>query len=332
MSSELEDRSLSLVILEPAILIVMTTACIIGNIVTCIAVYSNEFERLRTSSNLYVITLAISDAINASTVMPLTIGVLITGRWPYGEALCNVHAFFTLFSVYVSPTTMGLTAFNRYVRIVKPGHYSSIFNARQSKIYVAAIWLIVSGYVLVPRLAGWTDYGFIPGYAVCTIVHPREAMKIAHYCIVVVFFFLLPLAVATFSYYKIFTMVNQHKINTNLAIKEECRISAREIHITKSLAIIVLAFALCWIPFWVVAMMQRFAPDTVVPRNVQLLCPFLLFFSSTINPFIYAGMNPSFRAEFRAILLCKFLKKPSVGVQAQEFGNSPSPLEISHKI
>ena len=330
MSSELEDRSLSLVILEPAILIVMTTACLIGNVVTCIAVYSNE--RLRTSSNLYVITLAISDAINASTVMPLTIGVLITGRWPYGEALCNVHAFFTLFSVYVSPTTMGLTAFNRYVRIVRPGHYSRIFNARQSKIYVAAIWLTVSGYALVPRLAGWTDYGFIPGYAVCTIVHPREAMKIAHYCIVVVFFFILPLAVATFSYYKIFTMVNQHKINTNLAIKEECRISVREIHISKSLAIIVLAFALCWIPFWVVAMMQRFAPDTVVPRNVQLLCPFLLFFSSTINPFIYAGMNPSFRAEFRAILLCKFLKKPSVGVQAQEFGNSPSPLEISHQI
>ena len=327
MSSELEDRSLSLVIMEPAILIVMTTACLIGNVVTCIAVYSNE--RLRTSSNLYVITLAISDAINASTVMPLTIGVLITGRWPYGEALCNVHAFFTLFSVYVSPTTMGLTAFNRYVRIVRPGHYSRIFNARQSKIYVAAIWLIVSGYALVPRLAGWTDYGFIPGYAVCTIVHPREAMKIAHYCIVVVFFFLLPLGVATFSYYKIFTMVNQHKINTNLSIKEECRISVREIHITKSLAIIVLAFALCWIPFWVVAMMQRFAPHTVVPRNVQLLCPFLLFFSSTINPFIYAGMNPSFRAEFRAILLCKFLKKPSVGVQAQEFGNSPSPLEIS---
>ena len=330
MSSELEDRSLSLVILEPAILIVMTTACLIGNVVTCIAVYSNE--RLRTSSNLYVITLAISDAINASTVMPLTIGVLITGRWPYGEALCKVHAFFTLFSVYVSPTTMGLTAFNRYVRIVRPGHYSRIFNARQSKIYVAAIWLTVSGYALVPRLAGWTDYGFIPGYAVCTIVHPREAMKIAHYCIVVVFFFLLPLGVATFSYYKIFAMVNQHKINTNLAIKEECRISAREIHITKSLAIIVLAFALCWIPFWVVAMMQRFAPHTVVPRNVQLLCPFLLFFSSTINPFIYAGMNPSFRAEFRAILLCKFLKKPSVGVQAQEFGNSPSPLEISHQI
>lgn len=321
MFSELEDRSLSLIILEPAILIVMTAACIIGNVVTCIAAYRNE--RLRTSSNLYVIALAISDAINASTVMPLTIGVLITGRWPYGEALCNFHAFFTLFSVYVSPTTMGLTAFNRYVRIVKPGHYSSIFNARQSKIYVAAIWLIVSGYVFIPKLAGWTDYGFIPGYAVCTIVHPTEAMKIAHYCIVVVFFFLLPLGVATFSYYKIFTMVNQHKINTNLAIEEECRISAREIHITKSLAIIVLAFALCWIPFWVVAMMQRFAPDTVVPRNVQLLCPFLLFFSSTINPFIYAGMNPSFRAEFRTILLCKFWKKPSVEVQAQELQETP---------
>ena len=89
MSSELEDRSLSLVILEPAILIVMTTACLIGNVVTCIAVYSNE--RLRTSSNLYVITLAISDAINASTVMALTIGVLITSTRFLRCFLCTYH-------------------------------------------------------------------------------------------------------------------------------------------------------------------------------------------------------------------------------------------------
>ena len=56
---------------------------------------------------------------------------------------------------------------------------------------MAAIWLTVSGYVVIPKLAGWPEYGFIPGYAVCTIVHSTEAMKITPYCIVVAFFFLL---------------------------------------------------------------------------------------------------------------------------------------------
>lgn len=308
MLAELEHRSLALNILEPGILILMASACLVGNSFTCIAVYRNP--RLRTSTNLYLIALAVSDIINASIVMTLAVGVLIAGRWPYGEALCNIHAFFTLFSVYVSPTTMGLTAYNRYVRIVKPQDYQRIFTAARSKMYVAAIWLTVAGYVSIPKLAGWTEYGFIPGYAVCTIVHPTETMKITHYGIVVSLFFLLPLGVATVSYYKVFKTINEHNQNMSSTVRtngedQDSRITAKEIKITKSLAIVVLAFGLCWIPFWIIAVMQRFTSDAVVPRNVQLLCTFLLFFSSTLNPFIYAGMNPSFRAEFRRTLFCK---------------------------
>ena len=29
-----------------------------------------------------------------------------------------------------------------------------------------------------------------------------------------------------------------------------------------------------------------------MPRNVELLCNFCMYFSNTVNPFIYAGMNP----------------------------------------
>ena len=306
MLAELEHRSLALNILEPGILILMASTCLFGNSLTCTAVYRNS--RLRTSTNLYLIALAVSDIINASVVMSLAVGVLIAGRWPFGEKVCNFHAFFTLFSVYVSPTTMGLTAYNRYVRIVKPQDYPRIFTAARSKMYVAAIWLTVAGYVSIPKLAGWTEYGFIPGYAVCTIVHPTETMKITHYSVVVSLFFVLPLGVAIVSYYKVFKTINQHNQNMSSTVRTEdqdSRITAKEIKITKSLAVVVLAFGLCWIPFWIIAVMQRFTSDAVVPRNVQLLCTFLLFFSSTINPFIYAGMNPSFRAEFRRTLFCK---------------------------
>ena len=119
----------------------------------CIDVYRNA--RLRTSTNLYIISLAISDIINAVIVMPFIVGVLITGEWPFGEAVCDFHAFFNLFSVYVSPTTMGLTAFNRYVRIVKPQHYPRIFTDTRSKIYIAAVWLTVAGYISIPKMGGY---------------------------------------------------------------------------------------------------------------------------------------------------------------------------------
>ena len=305
MYPELAERPLALNILEPGILLVMAILCSIGNILICVAVYRNP--RLRTSTNLFVIALAISDLLNSSIVMSLAVGVLITGKWPYGEIMCNVHAFFTLFSVYVSPTTMGLAAFNRYIRIVKSSRYRRLFTPFLSIIYIGTVWLLVAGYVSIPRLAGLTEYGFIPGYAVCTITHPTDAVKITHYITVVTLFLILPFSVATVSYYKVFKTINQHNFNmasTVQNVQHDGRITVREIKITKSLAIIVLAFGLCWIPFWVIAVVQRFT-SSVVPRSVQLLCTFLLFFSSTVNPFIYAGTNETFRAEFRRALLCR---------------------------
>ena len=304
MDSELKQRSLALNILEPCILVAITMVCLIGNSLTCIAVYRNA--RLRTSTNLYLISLAVSDIIHAAIVMPLTAGVLIAGELPYGETVCELFALFTQFSVYVSPTTMGLTAFNRYVRIVKPQHYSRIFTDARSKIYVAAVWLTIVGYISIPKMAGFTEKSFFAGHAVCIFVQTTVAMKTIHYIIVVCFFLLLPLVVASVSYYKVFKEIKHHNLNmasTAQAEGNENRLTVKEIKITKSLAIVMFTFVLCWVPFWIIVVIERFI--AVVPRNIQLLCPFLMAFSSTINPFIYAGMNPSFRAEFRRILLCK---------------------------
>ena len=52
-----------------------------------------------------------------------------------------------------------------------------------------------------------------------------------------------------------------------------------------------------------------------MPRNVELLCMFFLYFSNTINPFIYAGMNPLFKREFRKMLCCEG-RRNTVGVSA----------------
>ncbi|CAH3027141.1 unnamed protein product [Porites evermanni] len=65
--------------------------------------------------------------------MPPATGVLITGRWPFGETACQIHAYFSLFAVYISPVTMGLTALNRYIRICKSDQqYNLYFSKKKS--------------------------------------------------------------------------------------------------------------------------------------------------------------------------------------------------------
>ena len=115
MENELSSRSLLVTVLEASFMIVLNIVSLLGNTLVCISVYRNN--RLRTTTNLYIVALAISDFLSAIFVMPIAAAVLISGRWPFGEILCQIHAFFSLFTVYISPVTMGFTALNRYVRM-----------------------------------------------------------------------------------------------------------------------------------------------------------------------------------------------------------------------
>ena len=305
MASELTSRSIGLIILETASCLLLNAISLVGNVLVCLAVYRNP--RLRTTTNIYIIALAVSDLLSATIVMPLAASALIEGQWTLGEITCKFQAFFTLFAVYVCPSTMGLMALNRYVRIVKFNRYNIIFTPTRSKLFVAFVWLFVAIYVLAPKLAGWTEYGFIPAYAVCTVIPLTEAMKIAHYSIAVFLYLVLPLAVASVCYYKIYKVIRSHNVSFSQRARREksVKIMIKEIKITKSLFAVVLAFSLCWIPFWIIAVMQRFSLPALMPRNVQLFCTFLLFSSNAINPFIYAGMNGSFRREFRKMFGCR---------------------------
>ena len=128
-SLELENRSLAIVVIEASVCLAMNIVSVLGNVLVCLAVYRNQ--KLRSTINLYIIALAASDLLCATVEMPLASGVLILGKWNFGAALCEIQGFTDVFVTYITPATMGLTAFNRYMRIVKTNQYSKIFSPRK---------------------------------------------------------------------------------------------------------------------------------------------------------------------------------------------------------
>ena len=318
MSDDLSSRSLSITVVEVASLIILNVLSLVGNTLIFVSAYSNK--RLRTTTNLYIIALALSDLISALIVMPLSTGVLISGKWIYGEAICQLHAFFCMFAIYVSSVTMGLTAVNRYTKMCKSDkQYKKWFSMKKSRMLLAFAWVFVACYIVIPRLLGLQKYDFVPGYAQCSVIHLSDFKKKIHYGIVVALFFLTPLTATIFCYAKVAKIIRQHN-TTASATLERCsiaqviiprqfsgrnKLSKHEIKLSKSLFVVVFAFMICWIPFWIIVILRRFHLVGKLPRNVELFCMFLFYLSNTINPFIYAGMNPAFRREFRKILLCE---------------------------
>ena len=317
MENELSSRSLLVTVLETSFMIVLNIASLLGNALVCISVYRNT--RLRTTTNVYIVALAISDLLSAIFVMPLAAGVLISSRWPFGQALCQIHAFFSLLTIYISPVTMGFTALNRYVRMCKSEQqYQKFFSKQKSRITLACAWAFVISYIWVMRLAGLQSYYFDPGYAACLHDNFNNSARIIHYLVVIGLFFVLPLVITIFSYRKVFRKIQEHNMVSMPARQRpdgDKTVSRLEIRLSRSLFAVVFAFMLCWIPSWIITILTRFKVIETMPRNVQLLCVFFLNLSNTINPFIYAGMNPLFRREFRRIVCWKSGKK---GTLAQD--------------
>ena len=307
MTDVSSNRSVLLTTVEVFSIIILNFLSLTGNIMVCIAVYKNT--RLRTTTNLYIIALAVSDLMSGVFVMPFATGVLIKGEWIYGPVICDFQAYIALFVVYISPVTMGLTAFNRYMRICKSEEqYKRIFSPWKSRALLACAWILVACYIPVPKLAGFQDYVFVPGYALCAPAHLNQTGKVVHFAIVLFFFLLTPLLTTIFSYIKVAKMIRQHNAAMSSTIHRGATgssINVQELRLSKALFVVVFAFMICWIPFWVVVVLRGFNVVTSMPRNIKLLSNFCIYLSHTINPFIYAGMNRTFRSEFRKMLCCQ---------------------------
>ena len=321
LNSELPSRSLPVVITEASVCIALCIVSIIGNSLVCIAAYRNS--NLRSTTNLYIIALAVSDLLCGTVVMTLASATLIIGRWVFGDPLCQFQGFVGVFTANLTPATLGLTAINRYVKIVKTSHYKMIFSPRRSKIWLSCLWLSLALYLLIARVTNWVKIDFIQGYAVCSFDYPTNVSRIVHYSITVALFFVLPLCVGIFSYYKIFLKTHEHQQNVVSSLRnctDNTAISntVKEIKLTRMLLLVAAGFLCCWIPMWALVLWFRFSPETS-SRITALLAMFFFYLSAVINPIIYAFTNGEFRREFRKLLCCRRERSRIVPKKAAAF-------------
>ncbi|XP_067007801.2 5-hydroxytryptamine receptor 1 [Anabrus simplex] len=76
---------------------------------------------------------------------------------------------------------------------------------------------------------------------------------------------------------------------------------AKERKASTTLGIIMSAFIVCWLPFFVLALVRPFLPATI-PPSLSSLFLWLGYANSLFNPIIYATLNRDFRKPFQEIL------------------------------
>ncbi|XP_021064309.1 5-hydroxytryptamine receptor 1A [Mus pahari] len=85
---------------------------------------------------------------------------------------------------------------------------------------------------------------------------------------------------------------------------------ARERKTVKTLGIIMGTFILCWLPFFIVALVLPFCDSSCqMPELLGDIINWLGYSNSLLNPVIYAYFNKDFQNAFKKIIKCKFCRR-----------------------
>lgn len=105
------------------------------------------------------------------------------------------------------------------------------------------------------------------------------------------------------------SMSKASKKQSNGKSKESLE-AKRERKAAKTLAIITGVFVICWLPFFIIALLMPLCgPLCEPPKVVFEIFLWLGYVNSTLNPIIYTIFSPDFRSAFKRILLGR--KTPS---------------------
>ena len=145
-----------------------------------------------------------------------------------------------------SLNTMGVIAVSRYFCVVKPTRYIVLFRMQRILMYTAAVWCMALIGSVPPLIFQTGGYTFQPGKAMC--MYPFQT-NIAYTVFIECVFVAAPFTLITFCYAKVFyTVSRSNRVFTQENNPEQLRANVEEAKVTKTLALVMASFSLCWVP------------------------------------------------------------------------------------
>ncbi|XP_028450129.1 teleost multiple tissue opsin a [Perca flavescens] len=263
-----------------------------------------RYKMLRSPINLLLINITISDLLVCVLGTPFSFAASMQGRWLIGEGGCVWYGFANSLFGIVSLISLAVLSYERYSTMVAPTEADSS-NYRKISLGITLSW-VYSLIWTVPPLFGWSNYGPEGPGTTCSVNWTaKTANNISYIICLFVFCLIVPFLVIVFCYGKLLCAIRQVRgINASLSRKREQRVLIM-------VAVMVIFYLLCWLPYGIMALMATFgSPGLVTP--VASIIPSLLAKTSTvINPVIYVFMNKQFYRCFHALLHCEAPRRVS---------------------
>lgn len=303
MEQKDDSRSLPEVIVHTVILGQALALSLAGNSLFCLAFYRNR--RLRTITNLYVLSLAVADLMVTIFVFPSIVVASGLRRWPFSYIFCQCTGFLLIFWSKVSLCILALTSINRYFCVVKPERYTALFTKKKTVASIFSVWIFLFILHLIFNVALHVVYKWHPNDLYCrgTYHGTEKVIEISFACLT-----FLSMSLVLFGYGSVYRVIRQHNnaVVPSLqdATSSQGALRVQEIKASRVLFAAVFSFCVSWIPSGALAVLE-FGFEVTIPSVARSIPLLFASISAWINPVIYGVMNRAVRKEFVNVLFCR---------------------------
>ncbi|XP_028903517.1 LOW QUALITY PROTEIN: 5-hydroxytryptamine receptor 1B, partial [Ornithorhynchus anatinus] len=312
-----------------ALLALLTLATLLANAFVIAAV--RRTRKLRSPANYLIASLAATDLLVALLVMPVSTAYTVTGRWTFGQGVCDFWLLSDITCCTASILHLCAIALDRYWAITDAVDYSARRTPRRAAVMVALVWGLSVAISLPPLF--WRQARAGPGSA-CAV--NTDHILYTVYSTVGAFY--LPTLLLVALYGRIYAEARSRiqkqapgpaargppagkrlsraqlpappappasavRVRLSDALLEKRRLAAaRERRATQTLGVILGAFIGCWLPFFILSLLLPICREACpFPAAAFDFFTWLGYLNSLVNPLIYTLSNDDFRQAFQKL-------------------------------
>lgn len=331
-SNSTDDGIIEITASKICIMIILSVVIISSIFGNCLVLIAILLERaLQTVPNYLVASLAVADLLVSTVVMPLVAVLEVTQTWIWGQEVCDFFISMDVLCCTASILNLCVIALDRYWSITKHVKYTSQRTSRRMILMIAIVWL-VSGIISIAPLFGWRSPQDTSDPTTCKI-----STDLGYTVFSTFGAFYIPMAMMLLIYWRIYqvakfrirgkgmsrrkddaqctTVMGNGNISQLQIIPSPVKMleqtkkllaEARERKAAKVLGIVTGAFVVCWLPFFIVALVIPFCKEQCfVPPPLKSCINWLGYVNSLLNPIIYTVFNKDFKNAFHKILKCQ---------------------------
>uniref|UniRef100_A0A4W6BXE0 D(1B) dopamine receptor n=1 Tax=Lates calcarifer TaxID=8187 RepID=A0A4W6BXE0_LATCA len=296
-----------------ALLIVWT---LLGNFTVCAAVCRYRHLRAKVT-NIFIVSLALSDLLVAVLVMPWKAVAEVAGFWPFG-GFCKTWLACDIMCSTASILNLCVISVDRYWAISSPFRYERSMNKKVASVMIGVTWTVSVVISFVPVQLNWHRAEYRVDGSCDSSLSRTYAISSS------LISFYIPVAIMIVTYTRIYRIAQmQIRMISSLeraaehaqSCRSDLRVSIRkETKVLKTLSIIMGVFVCCWLPFFILNCALPFCPGPGAPgaqrgpycvsEKTFDVFVWIGWSNSSLNPVIYA-FNADFRDAFLRLLRCR---------------------------